>query len=247
MGYINETLYKDIMSSSNVVSGDEYRELVCTIAQIASDMVVKTLGPYGSTTVIDEGTGFTYPSKDGWTCLSKLQFTDPTYNNVFQMLKKISFNSVTTVGDGTTTAMVAANHFLRAMYEDFIPEVEKKGAFRQASFILSMEKVYVYLEKLLRKNPEVCTIDPEGDFEDIYRIANIATNGNELFARIIQKIYSETKNPNIQVELDPNASETTYTTQIGYKFSSHVLSFHAYVNDGSGSIKFKDKPRRVVI
>lgn len=247
MGYINETLYKDIMSSSNVVSGDEYRELVCTIAQIASDMVVKTLGPYGSTTVIDEGTGFTYPSKDGWTCLSKLQFTDPTYNNVFQMLKKISFNSVTTVGDGTTTAMVAANHFLRTMYEDFIPEVEKKGAFRQASFILSMEKVYVYLEKLLRKNPEVCTIDPEGDFEDIYRIANIATNGNELFARIIQKIYSETKNPNIQVELDPNASETTYTTQIGYKFSSHVLSFHAYVNDGSGSIKFKDKPRRVVI
>ena len=247
MKYINADLYKDIMSSSNVVSGVEYRELVCTIAQIASDMVVKTLGPYGSTTVIDEGTGFTYPSKDGWTCLSKLQFTDPTYNTIYQMLKKISFNSVTTVGDGTTTAMVAANNFLRYMYEEFIPEVEKEGAFRQASFIQSMEEVYRYLEELLRTNPNVQTIDPEGSFRDIYRIAHIATNGNQLFSEIIQKIYQETKNPNIQVELDPNASETTYVTQVGYKFSAHVLSFHAYVNDGSGSIVFKNKPRRTVI
>jgi hypothetical protein len=247
MKYINEDLYRDIMSSSNVVGGKEYRELVCTIAQIASDMVVKTLGPYGSTTVIDEGTGFTYPSKDGWTCLSKLQFTDPTYNNIFQMLKKISFNSVTTVGDGTTTAMVAANNFLKIMYEKFIPEVEKDGAFRQASFIHSMEKIYRYLEKLLRENPNVMTIDTEGDYLDIFRIAHIATNGNSIFSGIIQEIYQETKNPNIQVELDPNSSDTTYVTQIGYKFASHVLSFHAYVNDGSGSIIFKDKPRRVVI
>ena len=247
MKYINEDLYRDIMSSSNVVSGDEYRELVCTIAQIASDMVVKTLGPYGSTTVIDEGTGFTYPSKDGWTCLSKLQFTDPTYNNIYQMLKKISFNSVTTVGDGTTTAMVAANNFLRIMYERFIPEVEKEGAFRQASFIQSMEEIYRYLEKLLRMSPQVTMIDPEGNFDDIYRIANIATNGNSAFSSIIQKIYQETKNPNIQVELDPNASETSYVTQVGYKFSSHVLSFHSYVNDSSGFIRFKDKPRMVVI
>ena len=245
--YIRDELYDEILASSNVVSGDDYRELVCAISQVASDVVVKTLGPYGATTVIDDGTGFTYPSKDGWTCLGKLQFTDPTFNIIYGMLKKISFNSVSTVGDGTTTAMVAANNFLRAIYQDFIPEVEKKESFRQASFVESMEKVYEYLENRLRNNPHVQRIDTDGDYSDIWKIANIATNGNEEFANIIQKIYQETHNPNIQIMMDPNRSTTGYEIQKGYKFPARVLTRSAYVNDTSGNIILKNKPRLCVI
>ena len=248
MEYVRSDLYKDILSSSNVVTGDEYRDLVCAVAQVASDMVVKTLGPYGATTVIDDGSGFSYPSKDGWTCLSKLMFTDPTYNSIFQMLKKISFNSVSTVGDGTTSAMVAANNFLRAIYTDFIPKITKSGqAFRQATFVESMQKVYKELEEQLKSNPRIRRIDLNGDFEDIYRIAYVATNGNEGFSRLIQKVYQETKNPNIQVTLDGNSAETTIEIQKGYKFDAHVLNFDAYQNDDSGLIVYKDAPRKVII
>ena len=189
MNYIRESLYNEIASNSNVITGEEYRELVCGISQVASDMVVKTLGPYGATTVIDDGTGFTYPSKDGWSCLSKLQFTDPTYNTIFNMLKKISFNSVTTVGDGTTTAMVAANNFLRAMYTKFIPNINNKennNSFRQADFIETTNKIYQKLENALINNKNIRHIDSEGDFSDIYKIAYVATNGNYEFAKIIQ-------------------------------------------------------------
>lgn len=245
MEYIREALYNEISSNSNVISGEEYRELVCAVSQVAADMVVKTLGPYGSTTVIDDGTGFTYPSKDGWSCLSKLQFTDPTYNSIFNMLKKISFNSVTTVGDGTTTAMVAANNFLRQMYTEFIPNAREAG-FRQADFIDTMNAAYNALEDALRNNPNVQRIDDEGDFSDIYKVAYIATNGNHEFATIIQRIYQETHNPNIQVTMDKN-SETTYEIQQGYKFDAKTLNFPAYVNSDSGVIDYTNHPCKIVI
>ena len=245
MEYIRDVLYNEIASNSNVISGEEYRELVCAISQVASDMVVKTLGPYGSTTVIDDGTGFTYPSKDGWSCLSKLQFTDPTYNTIFNMLKKISFNSVTTVGDGTTTAMVAANNFLRKMYTEFIPKVKDAG-FRQADFIDTMNEVYSNLEYALKHNEYTQRIDTDGDFSDIYKIAYIATNGNDEFADIIQKIYQETNNPNIQVSMDKDAI-TTYEIQKGYKFDARVLNFPAYINCDAGIIDYTNHPCRIII
>lgn len=245
MSYIRDALYNEIASNSNVISGEEYRELVCAVSQVASDMVVKTLGPYGSTTVIDDGTGFTYPSKDGWSCLSKLQFTDPTYNSIFNMLKKISFNSVTTVGDGTTTAMVAANNFLRQMYTDFIPKVKDAG-FRQADFIDTMTDAYNALEYALKNNKNIQRINDEGDFSDIYKVAYVATNGNHEFAEIIQKIYQETHNPNIQVTMDKD-SATTYEIQQGYKFDARTLNYPAYVNSDSGVIDYKNHPCKVVI
>ena len=231
MDSYRQKLYDDIKASSNMVSGQEYRELTCAIAQVASDMVVKTLGPYGSTTMIDEGTGFTYPTKDGWSCLNKLTFTDPTYNTIYNMLKKISFNSVTSVGDGTTTAMVAANFFISALYDGFIKKLTAdKKVFRQADFIEAMNKVYQDTENYLKTNKFVRQVDMDGDFSDIYRIAYIATNGNEEFSHTIQKIYQETKNPHIQVDMDPTGADTSYTIQKGYKFDAHVLNFDACTN-----------------
>ena len=246
MEYIRSALYDEIASNSNVISGEEYRELVCAVSQVAADMVVKTLGPYGSTTVIDDGTGFTYPSKDGWSCLSKLQFTDPTYNTIFNMLKKISFNSVTTVGDGTTTAMVAANNFLRIMYTEFMPNILEKGSFRQADFIDTMNRISTNLEEALLNNPDIMRIDPDGDFSDIYKIAYVATNGNHEFASIIQQIYQETHNPNIQVAMD-KSPVTKHEIQQGYKFDARTLNFPVYVNDDSGIINYRNHPCKIVV
>lgn len=245
MEYIRDALYNEIASNSNVISGEEYRELVCAVSQVASDMVVKTLGPYGSTTVIDDGTGFTYPSKDGWSCLSKLQFTDPTYNSIFNMLKKISFNSVTTVGDGTTTAMVAANNFLRQMYLDFIPKVKSAG-FRQADFIETINEAYTELEDALRNNENIQHINDAGNYDDIYQIAYVATNGNHEYAKIIQSIYQITHNPNIQVTLDKD-SITSFEIQQGYKFDARTLNFPAYINSDAKVIDYTNHPCKVVI
>lgn len=240
-------LFTSIAADSNVVSGNEYRNLICAVSQVASDMVIKTLGPYGSTTVIDEGTGFTYPTKDGWSCLNRLQFTDPTYNSIFSMLKKISFNSVATVGDGTTTAMVAANYFVQLISKWINDQLESEHTtFRQADFLEAIRRIHDIASNMLRENPNIQRIDMNGDFSDIRRIAYIATNGNDEISDMIQKIYQDTKNPNINVQMD-KVPKTVYDLQVGYKFDARVLNYRAYVNNDSGTIDYRNHPVKMVI
>lgn len=243
---INQSLYDEIMSCTNVISGEEYKQLFCCIAKAVSDIVSQTLGPYGSTTIIDDGSSFTYPTKDGWSCMNRLRFNDPLYNTIFGIIKQVSFNSVSTVGDGTTTAMVATSAFLEYLYDELIPTLKKTGNYRQATLIEKMNEVCKELTDTLLKSKNVQHIDPDGDFSDIYKIAHIATNGNDDFSKMIQEIYQQTKNPNIRIEIDNGAPMTTYRIEKGYRFDCKPIAFNSYVNDEMGIIRKDDKPFKII-
>ena len=244
---INKALYDEVKSCANIISGDEYKKLFCTIAKVVSDVVSQTLGPYGSTTIIDDGSGFTYPTKDGWSCMNRLRFNDPVYNTIFGIIKQVSFNSVSTVGDGTTTAMVATSAFLEYLYDNMIPNLEAQHLYNQSDIVYTMNQVTDEIAKKLKENSNVKHIDPDGDFSDINRIAYIATNGNYKFAKMIQEIYQKTKNPNIRIEIDNGAPETTYQIEKGYRFDCKPIAFNSYINDETGIIRKDDKPFKVII
>lgn len=242
----NDALYEEVKSCTNIISGDEYKALFCTIAKVVCDTVSQTLGPYGSTTIIDDGSGFTYPTKDGWSCMNRLRFNDPIYNTIFGIIKQVSFNSVSTVGDGTTTAMVATSAFLEELYDKLIPNLQKSGQYRQATFVDTMNEVVKELTETLLNSKNVQHIDPNGDFHDIYKVAYIATNGNHEFAQMIQEIYQKTSNPNIRIEIDNGAPETTYTIEKGYRFDCKPIAFNSYINDEMGVIRKDDKPFKII-
>lgn len=242
----NDALYEEVKSCTNIISGDEYKQLFCTIAKVVSDTVSQTLGPYGSTTIIDDGSGFTYPTKDGWSCMNRLRFNDPIYNTIFGIIKQVSFNSVSTVGDGTTTAMVATSAFLEYLYDNLIPNLKLSKQYRQATLIDAMNKVSKELTETLLNSSNVQHIDPNGDFADIYKVAYIATNGNEEFSKMIQEIYQKTSNPNIRIEIDNGAPETTYTIEKGYRFDCKPIAFNSYINDEAGIIRKDDKPFKII-
>lgn len=243
---MNQSLYDEVKSCTNIISGEEYKNLFCTIAKVVSDTVSQTLGPYGSTTIIDDGSGFTYPTKDGWSCMNRLRFNDPIYNTIFGIIKQVSFNSVSTVGDGTTTAMVATSAFLEYLYDKLIPTLEKKRLYRQATIVDRMNEISKTLTESLRNSPNVQHIDPNGDFSDIYKVAYIATNGNHEFSNMIQEIYQKTKNPNIRIEIDNGAPETSYRIEKGYRFDCKPIAFNSYVNDESGIVRKDDKPFKII-
>ena len=246
---IDSKLYEEVASCTNVISGADYQKLFCTVAQVVSDMVAQTLGPYGATTIIDDGAGYTYPTKDGWSCMNRLRFSDPVYNSIYNIQKQVSFNSVSTVGDGTTTAQVATSYFLTEFYEHLLPLLQNgKKSFSQAEFIAAMNKVTEDLCTKLRRNPNIHKIDRDGDFSDIYRVAYIATNGNHEFAQMIQNIYQTTKNPNIRVEIDGGSPVTKAITEKGYRFDCKVISYRNYVDSSDGTIHWGgDVPFSVII
>ena len=229
----NDELIRNIRVTTNVIPEHEYRELFQGVAQVVSEIVSKTLGPYGSTTIIDDGTGFSYPTKDGWSCMQRLRFNDPLYQTIFSIIKQVSFNSVSTVGDGTTTAMVATSAFLNHMMD----ELKTTRGGRQADFIASMQSAADAITDALRRNPNVKHIDTDGDMSDIYEVAKIATNGNETFSKMLQDIYQRTHNPNIRIEIDGGAGFTTYEIEQGYRFDCDVVDYMDYRNADNNQIK----------
>ena len=239
MSYQNTGLYNDILMGANIVSGDEYKEILYAISRVTADMVVKTLGPYGCTTIIDDS-AFTYPSKDGWACLSRLRFNDPMYNSLFKILRQISFNIVSKVGDGTTSAIIGANEFLKLLME-----YQSSNTFRQADFIQELNGIQNEIITNLNNSEDIKYIDQEGDFEDIRKIAYISSNSNEEISDIVQNIYKATKNSNIYVSIDPG-NKLDYEIQVGYKFDCKTLNHRVYVNEESGMCH-KAKPSMVAI
>ena len=230
----NENLYNEIKAGTNIITGDEFKEILYCISQVASDMVVKTLGPSGKTTLLDDG-NFTYPTKDGYNVLNRLFFNDPVYNSLYSTLKQVSFNIVSRVGDGTTTALVGANAFLKRLI-DF----QENNDIRQADLLTTISKIKNEIIEELKNGGELMTISTDNNFEDIYRIASVSSNDNTKLAEIIRTIYTLTQNPNIYVTLD-NSDSLSYEIQNGYKIDCKTLNHKAYINDADGTFKSKEK------
>ena len=171
---MKSTLYDDIKYGTNIITEEEYLETIMTIADVASEMVEKTLGPYGRTTIIDDGT-FTYPTKDGWSVLKRLRFNDPVFNTLYGVLKQVSFDLVSRVGDGTTSAFVGAGIFMHK-----IIEYRKNNDFRQADFLGQLNDVVEDVITNLSESDYVKKINVDGDFEDICQLAYVASNGNKI-------------------------------------------------------------------
>ena len=226
---MNQQLYEDIKYGTNVIPEEEYLESLLYVADVASEMVVKTLGPYGKTTMLHDG-NVVYPTKDGWSVLRSIKWSDPIFNTIYSVLQQVSFDLVSKVGDGTTTAFVGANIFLHELI-DYTTGMKK---FRQADFLNKLTEIADCIIEQVSTDKYVKKINPNGDFEDIYRIAYVASNGNEELARMIQDIYLQTGNPNIYVTLDPY-EKMKYTIQKGYKFDCKVLKQQWYRNGEDGT------------
>lgn len=232
----NLSLEDTIRASMNIIDGDEFHNTFVTIAKIASENLAKTLGPYAHTTLIDDGSSI-YSTKDGWNIINRLQFGDGLQNSLFGMIKDISYHLVTTVGDGTTTAIVAANAMIQALsspeYKDYI------ATNRQKDLLESMNRVKDEIKKTLESKKYLHTVTSKNNYEDIYKIAMVSSNENEEISNIIREIYCKTNNPNIHVTLG-NGRKIDYDIQVGYRLDCKPRNLNAFINYEGNLFKTKN-------
>ena len=114
MQQLKEQLQTTVVT--NVFSEAEFKKQFLLVFKTMSDILSNTLGPYGTTTMIDQETNYSV-SKDGFHVLQNLRFADTKMNRIRSTLYSISHQMVTKVGDGSTSAVVAAYSFLLEMLE----------------------------------------------------------------------------------------------------------------------------------
>lgn len=229
--YSLDSIKKDIMMNINLIDGEEYRNTLLAIANISSDILVKTLGPFASTTTIDDG-ATTYSTKDGWSVLNRLQFGDPVQETLFKFLQRISFTLNSRVGDGTTTAIVAANQFIQ-IFDAYRKYLASSNRFiRQQDLLNIIDEAKNDIVKALQspKRKKTITSHEDKGYEDIYKIAYVSSNRNEMISSMIKDLYDKTDNPNIHVAFSDTA--VTYADiQRGYKLDTELMFDKFYLDN----------------
>lgn len=175
----------------NVISKDEFEGRSKRIFEIVADVLSKTLGPFGATTIIERNTTEYKITKDGWNVLKSLRFSNAVEENILMLLVNIAQQVVRKVGDGSTSSVVSAHQLLEVMSGIF-----KEHNVRSKVLLEKLNKAADLIAERIKATANV--IDREGDFSEIYNLAYVSTNENEEISRLIQQAYQATGSPSIQ-------------------------------------------------
>ena len=191
---------------SNIIPKDVLREVQIETLQRVSDALRNSYGPNGSTSLIRTGvdekdTGKSSYTKDGHNILSAIKFSKPIEMSILDDLKDITRNTVKTVGDGTTSAVILSN----AIFQAFNKLAEE--GYKEKDISNAFAKLVPAICEQIEKNKQECTLDT------IEHIAYISTDGNTEVAKTIRYLYEK---HGMGVYIDPGISNTPETVIKSY-------------------------------
>ena len=107
-------VYKKENIKWNVVSEDVFKETMHTVFEAVAETISKTMGPFGTTTIINEKAQIV-TTKDGYNVLKRIRFDDSIANDILDILHDIVHKVVVSVGDGSTSSTVASHALLESI------------------------------------------------------------------------------------------------------------------------------------
>ena len=117
--------------AKEIKTGIEARESLVRGVDILANAVKITLGPKGRNVVLDKKYGAPLITNDGVTIAKEIELDDPFENMGAQLVKEVSIKTNDAAGDGTTTATLLAQAFVREGMKNVAaganPMVLKKG------------------------------------------------------------------------------------------------------------------------
>ena len=164
-----------------VVSKNKIRATMEILAKALSS----TLGPDGSTTLIQDRDHLHLATKDGLDVISHMYFRDEIAETVRDLVYNISKNQVLSVGDGSTSAIIVAN----ALYQE-LTNKENTELLKYASPRVVLEMLnYIcdYLETRLHEEG----MQLSEDLKELKQIATISANNSEDVGEMMHQIYSK--------------------------------------------------------
>ena len=174
---------KNNTNLSNLVKTDALKRVQLQTLKAINDVISKTAGPYGSYTMIMHQDQLTEYSKDGHKVLKNLRFFKPLEASVHDELLGITEHVIKKVGDGTTTAVQLSYYIYKQLCEK-TEEWDEQGVLPY-QIISEFQSVVSDIIKEIEEDAKELEID------DIRQICLISTNGNEIVADDISKIYKE--------------------------------------------------------
>ena len=169
--------------AKEIIYGEEARKALQSGIDQLADTVKITLGPKGRNVVLDKKFGSPLITNDGVTIAKEIELDDAFENMGAQLIKEVSTKTNDIAGDGTTTATLLAQEFVREGMKNIAaganPMVVRKGISKAVDTVVAE----------LAKNSKVVN-----GSEDIARVATISSGDEEigkLIAEAMEKVSAD--------------------------------------------------------
>ena len=217
----------------NVISKEEFEVRVQKVFHLLWETLSKSFGPYGAPTLI-----YNYPyshvTKDGYTIMKNLSLN--TVDNLLDqaiadMAADICGRLNYSVGDGTTSAVIATN----SIYQNYM---EVRDSLSR-DFIMPRDIISSYnnikedvITEIKNRVKDIRSTDPDELYKNIYDIVYVSSNGDVEMTEYISELYKELGCPAISCELAADGI-TKKRLITGYKYGLSLLD-KLYINsDGN--------------
>ncbi len=217
---------------SNIIPKKEFEDLTKEVFGVIAENLGKSLGPLGSSATILDGM-MTEATKDGYAILKKYRFHNRYKKMIYNLILAPCTRVNNTVGDATTTVICLTNALFNR-YQGIKDYFD--GLYRlPRHFTKAWDEVVAELIEYVKQH--TTQIDPN-DWNTIYNLAYVVSNGNAEVSKAIADTYQAVQCPNIKEKDSP--TNKSYISPInGFDFPAHLIA-DAFARNDDMSVKEHD-------
>lgn len=200
----------------NIIPQEEFEELVTEVFGVIATNISRSLGPLGSSATILNGM-MTEATKDGYSILSNYRFNNKYKRLVLNLIKAPCTKMNNTVGDGTTTVIALTN----ALFQRY--RKQEKSLYSLYRLPRELTKCLdSVVEEIVQKiQDRAQPLDPT-DYDKVFNLAYVVSNGNKEVSSQIAKVYAESKSPVIKLKDSP--TNRSYIEAVeGFSFPANAI------------------------
>jgi chaperonin GroEL len=223
-------------------------EIINRVANILQEYVSTTLGPNGSTALINKKEGYPKITKDGVTVARSIRLNNIIENTILDIIVAVAITIVNTVGDGTTTSIIIATELYKQYYNLLMKKAQSDSEILNDKRIKIFEiiKTFNQLEGELIKRVNKIAKQIETK-EDLNKIALLASNGDKELADMITEAFDIVGvDGGILIKRDLSLKESYLDFLTGYQLASGYYT-HYFLKEHEQKLKVELRNAKVLI
>jgi chaperonin GroEL len=217
------------MAAKDIRFGEDARSRMVRGVNVLANAVKATLGPKGRNVVLEKSFGAPRITKDGVSVAKEIELADKFENMGAQMVKEVASKTSDNAGDGTTTATVLAQAFIRegmkAVAAGMNPMDLKRGIDKAVTAAVAE------LKNLSK---------PTADDNAIAQVGTISANSDESIGNIIAEAMKKVGKEGVITVEEGSGLDNELDVVEGMQFDRGYLSPYFINNQQSQSADLDD-------